>query len=119
MQSVQQVLFPDLDAQQPGWVYYAAGPDGSLKIGYTSRTAAKRLRELRSFLIYKHPGSPLDERRALRQWRKYRVGTSEWHRPESELLVWLMAKVVGSGESSGAKVLGWVIHERLRKQEAA
>jgi hypothetical protein len=59
------------------------------------------------------PGGELEERRQHSKWRHLRIGNSEWFRPGSRLLLWLINELAKDTPSARElHIIGEIIAER-------
>lgn len=103
--TMQLPLFPPVAATNAtGWVYY--GTDGcNIKIGF-STSPRRRGGELKLTMLLTFIGGVEEERRHHRIWAKHRIGSSEWFRPDLDLLEWLDKHVpLKSAERMALRVL--------------
>ncbi len=100
-----------------GFVYYATDMC-NIKIGRTVNLR-RRGGELKVEMLLTFSGGEIEERRHHRMWAKYRIGSSEWFRPDNELLLWLAAHVsAGGGPSRAGGMLSQLIVGLKRKAVA-
>ena len=75
------------------------------KLGFTARPVRRRGGELRAFELLSIRGDRAEEARLHQRFKRYRIGDSEWFRPEGDLLLWVIARVCQEGSPKACALL--------------